>query len=276
MNREDSTIYIIGSRGRLASSIADQYAPQRILRLDRSEYESWGLADGTEKVARFFSEQSRTQGTVYVCSGLLDPSLPLDELIRVNYHLPHNVIEGASKCGLHTVTFGSIMEEFGSTDNNYVKSKALLSDFIDSQIARGAAIHHIKLHTLYGDGEPSSFMFLGQILHALRNGAPFKMTSGQQLREYHHIDDDVKAIRHLVENSQAATYLLNHGMPAALSDIATRIFDYFKVPELLHVGSLQAPTQDNFGISFVRPASLEQCYFRNLFPSLNEYLRSKI
>ena len=71
-------------------------------------------------------------------------------------------------------------------------------------------------------------MFLGGIYHALKNNLPFPMTSGEQLREYHHILDEVNAIDFLVQEENDEVINLSHGDPVRLCDLAMNIFIVFE------------------------------------------------
>ncbi len=108
------------------------------------------------------------------------------------------------------------MEELVSSKNRYVQSKTLLNHYVKSLNSQHNSVAHIQLHTLYGVGAPSPFMFLGQILSALRNDSVFEMTSGCQLREYHHFLDDTEAIKQILESQTTGVVNLSNGKPVTL------------------------------------------------------------
>ena len=91
-------------------------------------------------------------------------------------------------------------------------------------------ILHCRLHTLYG-GEPKDHMFLGQIVNAIRSNSVFSMSSGEQLREYHHVDDIAESLATIV-NSDWSLWSpileINSGQPLKLLDLAMAIFNAFK------------------------------------------------
>jgi hypothetical protein len=130
---------------------------------------------------------------------LLDPKLPEELLLGVNYCLPQNIIKGTTKLGAKVITFGTVMELIRTTKNPYIKSKITLSDYVEELSTKSNKALHIQMHTLYGAGQPNSFMFLGQILDAILNNKPFHMTSGRQLREYHHIVDEAKVVKYMIK-----------------------------------------------------------------------------
>ena len=123
-------------------------------------------------------------------SGLLDPNRNYEDLLRINYHLPKNIIDGVRYLGMRVVTFGTVLERSLRPKNNYVTSKLALSNYIEALDATYQTTSHLQLHTLFGKGQPNRFMFLGQILSALKKNKPFFMISERQLREYHHYDDE--------------------------------------------------------------------------------------
>ncbi|WGS19156.1 MULTISPECIES: NAD-dependent epimerase/dehydratase family protein [unclassified Bradyrhizobium] len=104
------------------------------------------------------------------------------------------------------------------SDNLYVASKVRLGDFIEDFSARWGRVIHIRMHTLYGGGPPSGHIFLGQMRDAIARKAQFEISHGTQLREYHHVADDVSAIIHLLQSDINGAFDLNHGQPIRLCD----------------------------------------------------------
>lgn len=119
-------------------------------------------------------------------------------------------------------------------------------------------------------------MFLGQILSALARRSEFRMSPGGQSREYHHIEDEVRAIARLQASGCSGSLDLSHGAPLTLKDLAEQVFTAFGCPELLKVGALPAPPNDNYGVAFSRPAVLAGVEFRAAFPTVVNYLRESL
>jgi nucleoside-diphosphate-sugar epimerase len=242
----------------------------------RSVYAQWWRDGAADHVSRFLMDSVKREGTVYVAAGLVDPSRPRDEHQQLNYFLARNVVEGATKLGFRVVTFGTVMEEVvgNKVTNPYFASKIRLGNFVDDFSTKSHLVLHIRIHTLFGGGLPARFMFLGQIFQSLMSHAEFKMSPGAQLREYHHLDDEVVAIKKLLESGVSGSVTLNHGAPVTLKNIASYIFEAFKCPELLRVGALPGPADDNYGMLFQRPRPLEGVTFRETLPALVDYLRA--
>ena len=266
--------YLIGGRGRLGRAIAAEYADSKLVLINRLIYEDWSREGAAEQVSRYFDQNVRENSTVFVASGLLDPSLPEDDLINVNYTLPKNVIDGASKHGLKVITFGTVMEGLIKSKNSYVRSKTDLNNYAEKMSSVQRSIKHIQLHTLYGIGHPSPFMFLGQMLLAIKANLPFQMTSGRQLREYHHLEDEAAAIRLIADSSVSGVVNLSHGQPVSLRAIAENVFDALGESQLLRLGALPEPAEENYDRIFRANEIVDSVRFREVLPNINKYMKN--
>jgi nucleoside-diphosphate-sugar epimerase len=266
--------FVIGGRGRLGQAIAREYPAADALCLDRAVYEGWWEAGAQDKVARFFAPWAGSSSTVFVTSGLLDPKLAPAEHQKVNYELPRNVIAGAASLGLKVVTFGTVMESLLAQHNPYIQSKAALGRHVADLAMAGQPVTHVRVHTLFGVGAPSPFMFLGQILTALGQRTPFNMTLGKQLREYHHVDDEARAIRALDAAEVRGVFDLSHGDPVSLRELATTVFAAFGAADLLHVGALPEPLEENYSTVFARHPLLGPQAYRPALPAIVDYLKA--
>lgn len=264
-------ICVIGARGRLGAAICGRIHAERLIAPCREVYAHWGEPDGVARMDRFFQEHNHIQ-RVYVAAGILNPSVAEDLHTAVNYLLPRNIILAAEKYGFGVTTVGTIMERFSQADNAYIRSKRSLGQFVSEQAEQGWPVSHVQVHTLYGTGKPSPFMFLGQMLDALNRNEKFSMSSGTQLREYHHVLDDVEAMLALAEAGLTGTIALSHGESVRLVDLARYVFKYFEKESLLSVGDLSSLQGDNFDQLYCRPALLQDMEFRNTFSGVAEYM----
>lgn len=267
-------LYLIGGRGRLARAISAEFLDIETVSLDRSTYEDWSQDGASEKVSRYFDHRTEDKSIVFIASGLLDPNLSEEELLRVNYVLPKNVIESASKLGIKVITFGTVMEGLIQSKNPYIQSKKKLHNYVEMMAKNQRLVQHIQLHTHYGIGHPNSFMFLGQILHSIKTNRPFQMTSGRQLREYHHVEDEAAAIRLIADSSISGIVNLSHGKPVSLRAIAENVFDALGKSHLLQVGALPEPAEENYDQIFQMNKMIEGTNFRETLPSINEYIKN--
>lgn len=265
---------IIGGRGRLGQALARAWPGADVLCLERAVYADWAQAGGADRVARFFAPWAGSASTVLVAAGLLDPRLAPAELEKVNLDLPRNVIAGAASLGLTVITFGTVMESLLGQPNPYVRSKAALGRHVAELAAAGLPVAHIRVHTLFGGGAPSRFMFLGQILAALRDGTRFDMTLGKQLREYHHVDDEARAIHALDAAAVRGVLDLSHGEPLSLCALASAVFAAFGAADLLQLGALPEPLEENFSTVFARHRLLAPQAYRPALPAIVDYLKA--
>lgn len=268
------TFHVIGATGRLGRALTCEYAGSDIRSLPRAIYQDWSMPGRSDQVARHFESDALPDDVVFVTSGLLDPKLPEETLRGVNFHLPKNVIDGATKAGLKVVTFGTIMETLLESNNPYIHSKVALGEYAESSMGEGKSVIHMRIHTLYGDGLPSPFMFLGQMLSAILNNQPFNMTSGRQLREYHHLYDEARAIRQIESSMSSGLVNLSHGRPLSLRDIAECVFATQGRSQLLRVGALPEPPKENYAIILPPVPELASISFRESLPAIDEYMRA--
>jgi nucleoside-diphosphate-sugar epimerase len=267
---------VLGARGRLGRAIASSFENGQVQTPDRSDYGDWWREGSEDTISRYLEKAAGAQDVVYLAAGIIDPKRPEEEHQRVNFELARNLIVGATRLGLKVVTFGTVMEKVvgDSSDNPYFSSKTKLSRFVDGFCVDSPLALHVRIHTLYGGGPPEKFMFLGQILDAIRNRTDFKMTLGTQLREYHHIDDEVTALTALTAAATSGVIELSHGCPVRLCDLASYIFTACDSKPLLKIGAIPEPAKDNFGMTFERPAALDSVAFRDALPAVVEYLRA--
>lgn len=266
-------IFLVGGSGRLGQAILRQQAGAPVTVLPRSVYSHWTEPGAQREIASFFAPWTDTGATIYVTAGLLDPRTAPEEHARVNVSLPMHIVEGAAPLGIKVRTFGTVMENLLSSHNPYVRSKAELGRQVAAAAASGLPVSHLRIHTLYGGGEPAAFMFLGQILSALRARQPFRMTLGRQLREYHHVDDDAAALARLEAGNLSGTVDLSHGVPLSLRELAEHVFDAFGARGLLELGALPEPAEENFGAVLARPAQLLHAHFRDAASGVVDYLK---
>lgn len=181
-----------------------------------------------------------------LASGLTDPRADPAALAEANLEQPRRLIEAALRGQGRVMTFGSVMEMFPAAchGNPYLAGKLALGQWIEALDATGR-VCHVRLHTLYG-GPPQPHMFLGQIVAALAARRVFAMSSGEQLREYHHSDDIADSVAALLARPWDASVLdVSHARPVRLVDLARAVFDALGQAESLHVGALPAAPGEN-------------------------------
>lgn len=254
---------VLGARGRLGKALCRACDADALVTPERDTYARWWESASTGAIGAFLAAERID--TVLVAAGITDPAADVRAHERVNFELPRQVLAASAPLGIRVLTFGSIMEVLGTADaaSPYVRSKRRLAACVQAHADAGARVLHLRIHTLYGGGRPSPFMFTGQMLEALRRRAPFQMSPGTQLREYHHVDDDAAAIVSLAFTAARGTLDLNHGDALPLADLARSVFDALDASSLLRIGALPAPSYERTDLRFARTAGLDAHAFRD-------------
>jgi len=215
-------------------------------------------------------------------AGLVDQNRDLAELERINVEAPLRLLQclsdSASKTERRLITFGSVLENRPdiAAVNPYLRSKARLLEAwkLRSQHSPVKWIH-IQLHTLYGGtNPPHPFMFTGQMLAALRSKANFRMSSGMQLREYHHLADITRSIVSLLDAQRetAIPLALSSGDPVRLRDLACAVFNHFDASDLLTIGARPVADAEVYESAHERSSHL--IAYRNPYAGVIDWFES--
>jgi len=243
------SLILFGAHGQLGSAIARAFPAGDSTQFVAMPWEIAGHWQAAQ-ITAWLGQQPRLDETdIVFANGLTDPSLGRVALTQSNTDFPLRIIEAGSRFpGLRFMTIGTVMEARSSISNGYVASKLALSRQV-AALALGplqGRLLHLRLHTLYGVGEPHPHLFLGQMLSALRANRPFSMSSGRQYRQYHHTDDVAVAVLAILRaNWQHLPLLqLNSTETLQLGQIAEEVFGHFGKLPLLKMGALTEQATD--------------------------------
>ena len=263
-------ILLLGGTGVLGRALQDKFNSHKITLVSRENVMKWMGKGGSSHIEAFTGSLQIKPSHIVNAAGITNPLALESELMAANYQLPSNLISAGKFNEAKIVTFGSIMEEIphSSSSNRYLKSKQLFRHFLDSDDAAGSNFLHLQIHTWYGGIRLAEHMFLGQLLKAIRETRLFEMSQGSQLREYHHILDDMKAVAELMSLNSSGIHQINHGEPYSLKAIAEHTLEAFGMQHLLSLGALPTPPEDNFNLRFSRPENLQHIQFRPTLPGL--------
>ena len=263
-------ILVIGSSGRIGTEIKKQFEGYELICPHRDVYSEWHKKTKLNEISDFI--QLNQVDAVFICSGVMDSNSCEMQLNDVNFHLPGNIIEATRPNSTRIVTFGTIMEIIAPNCNKYVKSKQRLQDFISREL-EPERILSLKIHTVFGGGPPNPYMFLGQILDSLVKGVVFKMSAGTQLREYHHVEDVVVALKHLFECEVSGEQYISKGNPVQLKELAEYVFTFFDKQAMLRVGAIAHNSADNFEKVVSENVLLKSIPFRDARSAVAQYLK---
>ncbi len=243
---------VLGSLGQIGSRVLKE-----LTKLSKPfEGVDWG-SQGQE-VSEWLNKTRTFEPTdLVIACGLTDSTCSREELFHSNFDFPKQVVEKFLDSDFRVLTLGSILERFPEVcaKNHYLASKLELSRWITQQSkAHPGRFIHVRLHTLYSS-DVRSHMFLGQMLSALKSGSAFKMTTGEQLREYHHADDIAEMLLTILKSewsSLGPVLELSSGKPIRLADLARTVFKACGKENLLELGALGKAAQDNWDTQFPR------------------------
>lgn len=238
-------VVILGSRGRLGTALRLAFEDRNLLWPPRETVLDWQDLNAAK---RWFSKLE-PQSDVHVAMGIIDPCADPEALNNINVTLPTRILEAAVEHGHSIVTYGTVMEAILPHDmqNHYISSKSRLAAKVMEYRAKGNSATHFRLHTLFGGSPPPAFMFTGHMFEALKKRKLFKMTSGRQYREYHHVQDVANTIARAPRLS--AVIEMSHGFPIRLGDLASGVFEAFNASELLHIGARPDPEWDFYHVT---------------------------
>ncbi len=211
--------------------------------------------------------------------GLTRPNLSWPELKGANLDFVQRNIEKLQNRKRKFFTFGTVMENFqGMVDANlYIRSKFELGKFIEK---RDDAIH-VRLHTAYGP-RMQTHLFLGQMLNALKKKTVFEMSAGDQLREFHRVEDVAHAMKQILSEhpvlfaEKKRLLTVSTGRPLRLKAVAERVFASIDLLSLLKIGQIQGPLSENTEVVFERSSENWVKDFRTGEEPIVEFFRSQI
>ena len=257
------TKIIPGKNGNLARSLTNYYPAA--LRVPRYQLMSW--MDNPDDLISFFSKLkiSPDEVVIFNCVGIIDADTDLEEITNVNSRLPVFLSEMSTVLEFKLCTVGAAMELFPdyAQPNRYLKSKLQFFQEFGSHSDWAGKNLHVQLGVLFGGEKIHPKMFLGQIFQSINSQTPFRMTGGDQIREYHHIEDVSHAIKVLVENGSTGVINISSGAPIKLIDLARAIFNHFNSAHLLQLAALETNIYDNRDIIFTKNNELESINFRS-------------
>jgi nucleoside-diphosphate-sugar epimerase len=270
---------IVGSTGNLSVALQDTLKDVSISILPSSSIKTWIEEDGESCIERFILNLSNPPKAILNATGIVNPNKPAGLLDKVNYQLPRNLLTAANRFSIPLYTFGSIMERNPHyiTSNNYLASKRKFKSYIDTLDKSKKKSHlHFLVHTWYGVNTIPSHMFLGQIIESLSRRIKFRMSSGSQMREYHHIQDDMKVVLNSIQQKVFGVLEINHGNPIKLREIAMAVFSHFNSMQYLEIDS-SLDSVDESRLDFFKGLKVTEPYhFRDQISGIISFVEEQI
>jgi nucleoside-diphosphate-sugar epimerase len=181
-----------------------------------------------------------------------------DLLYEVNVKGTLNLLEAIKKTPYEGFYFASSSEVYGSknsppfTENQipspvspYSLSKLMAEQLIQTfSDIENKPYTILRIFNFYGQGMSKDF-FINQLIDALKSNQEFKMTGGEQVRDFLFIDDLLDAIIFICESNKNKRDIFNicSGKGIKLKEIAHRVAKQLGKTSLLSIGSL--PYREN-------------------------------
>ncbi|ETW94732.1 MAG: hypothetical protein ETSY1_33605 [Candidatus Entotheonella factor] len=158
---------------------------------------------------------------------------------RLNVEATLQLLKAASQCGVERVIMLGTADEYGDQPgplhetlplypvSPYAISKAAATRFSQTLFQReGCPVTVLRPFTVYGPGQPGD-MFVAEAVSCAIAGQPFRMTHGQQRRDFVFIDDMVEAMMKAASAPQVEGQVINIGSGQAtrLCDVASLIWE---------------------------------------------------
>lgn len=256
---------ILGATGLIGSAWMRRQ-PNSIF-VKRDVIENWMFNHKANSLGNFFDNLPQDKAIeIHFCLGNTNSRERMDLLMRINCHWPLEIAKEAMIRNYRIITYGSALEDFGIR-NNYFESKRAFSNEM-RKIETKNLWTNLRLHTLYSDSRPHPHMFLGQIYSAIQNSTQFNMSSGKQLREFHHVDDDIQIIESALKLDFSQQIEISHGKPLELFNVADYLFESFNSRYLLHVNIYPDDPDENYTKIFLSNLSIGIEYTREPLSAL--------
>ncbi len=265
-------ILIVGNSGNLSLSLQKILDAESLIVIGRDTYSSW--LDSYKQPLKFLKNLGAFPSHIINTAGAVDRNLSFQELVSVNTTLPINLIKACEEVGSKVVTFGSVHEKIDSYrfQSKYIESKGKLLDFYEQNQRIVSDILHFQIHTWYGGKKLHKNMLLGQLVNAINSNTEFVMQDGNQLREYHHLDDDSQVIKGAVEKNSSGLIEISHGEILSIATITNAVIEHFNKithseENTINESDVSARSVEIMGITY---------NFRSSIPGIIKYLQTKI
>ena len=260
---EKSTILVIGSSGYVGSNLIKRLSHENcniygIQRSDKNildanvQIRNCDIRD-FEKLNKIISDIK--PAFIFHMAGNTSRSISLDtldEIIDVNLVGTLNVLKSCA--GLNAlkalIVFGT-SEEYGNANDAYREElkEDPISPYSFSKTASyylcklfynayGVPFIFLRPSLIYGPGQPDT-MFIPSLIHALKENREFKMTAGEQTRNFIYVDDAIECAIRAATSENCIAEIINIGNEnAKIIDIARSIANMMDKAHLIKPGEI--------------------------------------
>ena len=235
---------IVGTNGNFSNQFQNIAKNHISHSINRNVYVNWDKKGS--KLNKEIIQAKSAHNLRYIVNtvGVISKNHTNEFIMYWNYCFPKYLYQISKELDLVLVTLGSIHENIPEmcVGNSYLESKIKLQQYLLKESFENFC--HFQFHTWYGGHKVQPEMFLGQIITSIKNKKEFKMSDGQQLREYHDITDDATCVLNFLNQGRVGINSISHGERYSLRYIATCIFKYFQCEHLLKINQIAAPASE--------------------------------
>jgi len=238
---------------------------------------NWSCKDSNvDLVRQDISLDPLARNVVIYALGKTNPRTEISELNWINFELPVQILTMLEDFDSLFVTFGSALESLAIYgENKYLSSKKRYRDLVETR--EKSRYLHFQLNTIYGGLNNHSHMLLGQLQEAIENKREIELSSGNQIREYHHIDDLIIPLVERIQSIDACgIQQLNHGSSITIREMTQSVMERFGLEHVLKFNTLADPKEDNYNVRPDKTAFLEHSYFRDTVSGIYDYLNERV
>lgn len=243
--------------------------------ISSEEIRIWNSERNFVKIQRQLEEElcKKQYDILIYTSGVTDPDKNSEVFKFLNITLPLFINKTLSAFNSILVFPGAAMENFPRycANSKYLNSKLEFSRSLEESDSRWV---NLRFNQWYGTTQLRPHLFLGAAINSIKTQKQFCMGSGQQFREFHHIEDDLGVIPIIDDKFIHRHVNVSSGNSIQLKDFAINLFSRFKLDHLLMIGCRKDSTFEN--PSAVLPANpmLISLNFRETLPGVIEFIEN--
>lgn len=268
-------ILVVGENSRLTKSLVN-ISNTPLIVVKKEIYDKW--FNDSMLILYLKNIGFSNNDSIIITKSIINPNNDFNEVNKWNFLFQKKIIKTLELHSIKANVFftGSIFEKT-LVRNNYLDSKRNLTNYILTNEFYSVTPLIIRLHTLYGIGDPPSNMFLGQIFTSLKDKTKFNMSDGNQVRQYHHYNEVSIFLLNIVLSSKLNVKIIDFTGSEwiKLKDLAKSIYKYFNCLELLNIGSLEKSKHEIIKNEnqFISNGDFQ---FKNPLISINKYLEKAL
>ena len=266
---------IVGSNGNFSRQLQELVKNEKFTTINKNIYSEWHKSNSQLVSTLESAIQEFNCKFLINTVGIVSKNSSVENTQYWNFSFPLHLYQICQDLNLIFVTLGSIHENITGmcTSNPYLESKKSLEQLLSKNSFNNSI--HFQFHTWYGGRQVHSEMFLGQIINSIKNKTIFNMSDGEQIREYHHIEDDVKCALSVLRHENVGSYAINHGESFSLKEIACSIFSFFDCDNLLKLNQVSPPKFEIRERNILQ-LHISDCEFRPTMEGLIDYVKENI